>query len=282
MALGAWGRAEFGHRQGLPTTLYGYAPNTFAFTSADFSVATGRSLDPGGTLATAFLPGDIASRIDAVSSLGAVATLANDLSTKLIYLSPKLNGFQGGLSYASDVDEPAKRFVNLVQGRLLYESYRGRNVYRLGGSFNHADGRQPVLAQAGYRDLESVNLGASATFVDEWTVGAAVTDDGRSGLLDVPQATSAAPAWGVTVSLNYNSGPWTAGGYLQQVRSESDPLRPGSDLLQVLQIGISHRFNTKVRVFAASYFYRFDDEGRASAADRFRGTVLLAGLRLTL
>lgn len=278
LAFGPWGRLELGKRQGLATTLYGYAPSTFAFTSAEFSVATGRSLDPGGSLATSFLAEPLAADIDAISYLGSTAALFNDLATKVAYVSPKVRGFQGGLAYAPE--DSGDRFRDLVQGGLAYEAYIGRNVYRFGGSFSAARG-EDVNGQR-FEDLHSINLGVAATLVDAWNLGLAVTYDGDSGLLLVPGSVSRDEAWGATASLNYNSGPWTLGGYAQHAVSESDTARSGLDRLQVLQTGISYRLTTKLRFYGALYLYRFDEEGGGTSADRFRGAVLLGGVRITL
>lgn len=282
LAFGPWGRLEFGKRRGLPTTLYGYAPNSFAFTSSDFSVATGRSLDPGGTLATSFLSLSLEARINAVSSLGAIATLLDDASTKIAYISPKARGWQGGLAYASNVDGAPARFRDLLQGGLVYERYTERNAYRAGGSFSVAQGDALAPGQGKFENLRSISLGVGATLVDEWTLGIGITYDGDSGVLLVPDTVARASAWGLTASVNYNAGAWTVGGYLQQAQAESDTARPGADRLRVLQTGLSYRFNTKVRLFSALYLYHFDDEGGAVSEDRYRGAVLLGGVRLTL
>src|SRR6266699_6611560 len=54
LLFGSAGRLEVGKRMGLPDVLTGYAPNSFAFTKAEFGPPTGRSLDPGGGLQTQF------------------------------------------------------------------------------------------------------------------------------------------------------------------------------------------------------------------------------------
>ncbi len=55
LAISDWGRVQLGKRRGLPNVLTGYAPNAYTFTSAEFGLSSGRTLDPGGTLPTAFL-----------------------------------------------------------------------------------------------------------------------------------------------------------------------------------------------------------------------------------
>ena len=277
LAFGDWGRLEVGKRQGLPVTITGYAPNYFTFTGAEFSVSSGRGLDPGGTLATAFLSPSLAARIDAISTLGFATTLFNDQSGKLIYVAPKTNGWQFGASYSPDAEDQHGRFTDLTQAGLTREIYTGRNVYKFGGSVAHAQGGRDPVNNATLRDLNSLNTGFSATLDDALTLGVAFTYDGESGLASGPHQTD---AHGVTASANYNTGPWTIGGYAQRAHSEGDPNLPGADVLRVLQFGVSYRISTQIRFFAATYFYRFDDEG--GAAGRFDGTVVLGGVRLTL
>jgi len=279
LAFGAWGRLEVGKRQGLATTLFGYAPSTFAFTSAEFSVATGRSLDPGGTLATAFLEEPLAAQIDAISYLGSTAALFNDLTAKLAYVSPKAHGIQGGWAYAPE--DSSDRFRHLVQAGLAYEAYTGRNVYRVGGSLSAAEG--DTASGQRYRDLLSINIGFAATLIDAWNLGLAVTYDAESGL---PRASSSPSseedAWGITASLNYNTGPWTVGGYLQHAIGEANLLDGDYERLQIGQVGASYRVTTKLRFYGAMYVYRFEEQGGAPSAERSRGAVLLGGIRITL
>ena len=277
LALGEWGRLELGKRQGLPVTITGYPPNYFTFTGAEFSVSSGRGLDPGGTLATAFLSPPLAARIDAISTLGFATTLFNDQSGKLIYIAPKSNGWQFGASYSADAEDQKSRFKDIAQAGVTREIYTGRTVYKFGGSFAYARGGRDSASNLTVSDLHSLNAGISATFVDALTLGAAFTYDADSGLARGPNLTN---AYGAAVSANYNTGPWTIGGYAQRARSAGDPGIPGADALSVAQFGISYRTSTRMRLFAAAYRYRFDDEG--GSAGRFDGTVLLGGVRLTL
>jgi len=50
LAISEWGRLELGKRRGLPNVLTGYAPNAYTFTSAEFGLSSGRTLDPSGNL----------------------------------------------------------------------------------------------------------------------------------------------------------------------------------------------------------------------------------------
>jgi hypothetical protein len=273
------GRLEFGERMGLPDVLTGYAPNNFTFTSADFGPPSGPSLDPAGGLQTAFLAPELAAAIAPLTVLGFTASLAEDQSTKLLYVSPKRRGLLGGLSFSTDSTDP--RFGELAQFGLTHERYWRENVFRWGGSYSFARGSADAPGgQVG--DLHSANVGATIVIDDSLTLGASATFNGDSGLPEARLATGLSDAWGVVASINYNVGPWTVGAYGQRAQSEGDVAGPGADRLDAIQVGVSYRWNTHLRAYAAWFRYDFDDEGGKTAATGHSGNILLAGLRLAL
>jgi hypothetical protein len=268
LVFGSRGRLEIGERQGLPDVLTGYAPNNFTFTSADFGPASGASLDPGGGLPTSFIGAEVAAQIDALATLGFTATLAEDRSTKALYVSPKKRGFLYGFSYAPDADDD--RYGALWQAGVTHEWYWSQNVLRVGGSYAHAQG------DATFSALESLNVGATLVLEDALSIGVSTTWSGDSGL--PATARDSDSAWGATTSINYNVGRWTIGGYLQHAQGEGDVQARGADVLDVAELGASWRLSTRIRVYAAYYRWRLDDE---SARTR-DGAVVLAGIRAAL
>jgi hypothetical protein len=279
LLFGGSGRLEVGKRMGLPDVLTGYAPNNFTFTSAEFGPASGASLDPGGGLQTAFLDHALAAQINALTALGFVASLSDDQSAKVLYVSPKSHGFLGGFSFAPNATDP--RFRQLMQAGLTHEHYWKQNVLHWGGSYSYARGNSRVPGVA-TGDLHSLNAGISVTLHDSLMLGISASYNGDSGLPRTPIGANRSDAWGVVTSVNYNTGPWTWGAYYQLARSEGDVLRRGGDRLSAFEAGASYRWNTHVRAYAAWFHYDFNDEGGAQAVDRHRGDVLVAGLRLAL
>lgn len=284
LIFGRGGRLEIGDRQGLPDVLLGYAPNNFTFTGAEFGPASGPSLDPGGGLQTAFLDAPLATQIRELAVLGFAASLSDDRSAKIVYVSPKARGWIAGVSYASNATDP--RFNDLVQLGLTHDTYWGENVLHVGGSYSFARAViRPRLAESGAprRDLNSVSAGATLVLHNDWMLGASVTYDGTSGLTS-PALTdrSQSDAWGAVVSLNYNHGPWTAGAFIQRGRREGDVNQTGDDALTAFEAGLSYRISTKFRLYGAWYAFDFDDEGGVRSADRHRGQLLLFGLRAAL
>ena len=140
------GRFEVGKRQGLPDVLSGYAPNGYTFTSAEFGLSSGRTLDPGGNLPTSFLSPSLGAQIDGISSLGFAATFFGDRSGKVIYVSPKKSGWEAGIAFSPRAEELGGKFKRLLQTGLVHESYFGEHVFRIGGSYTQAEGQGDVTS----------------------------------------------------------------------------------------------------------------------------------------
>ena len=267
LLFGQAGRFEVGKRMGLPDVLTGYAPNSFTFTNAEFGPHSGPSLDPGGGLQTAFLSPDIRSQVEALTPLGFAALMADDESAKVLYVSPRRNGFLAGVSFAPDATDP--RFKQLLQAGLVHERYWDQNVLRWGGSYSYARGISHGT-DGPVHDLHSLNLGVATTLYDSLTLGLSATYDGNSG--QPYNRLNRVDAWGASTSVNYNSGPWTWGAYYQFARAVIDGLGAPTRL-RAFEVGASYRWNTHIRLYAAGFHYELD---------RAEGNVLLAGIRLAL
>lgn len=227
LLFGSAGRLEIGKRMGLPDVLTGYAPNSFTFTTAEFGPPTGRTLDPGGGLQSPFPRDAVRARLEPLASHGVTESLFNDESTKILCVLPKHNGWLGGVSFAADAE--VSRFDRLAQIGLVHESYWHQNVWRWGGTYAHARASQGGDG-VGLRDLNSGSFGTSVTLEDSLDIGLSASYDGMSGTSRAASDSSASPAWGASASINYNTGPWTVGGYYQQARAPSggDPGRKRS------------------------------------------------------
>lgn len=268
------GRVEIGERMGLPDVLTGYAPNNFQFTSAEFGPASGPSLDPGGGLQTGFLRGTLAEQIGPFVGLGTTAALFDDRSAKVLYVSPKTHGWLAGASYARDADDAA--VTQLFQAGITHESYRQQDTLRWGATYAH--GRAAAVPTSA-RDLNSVGVGASVTLHEVWMVGLAASYDGASRLPETAAGSFASPAWGMTASVNFNTGPWTIGGYCQYATNEGNTAVAPNDRLVALEIGASYRFTTRLRLYGAWYRFDFDDDERGASTV---GNILMLGVRATL
>ena len=279
LLFGSAGRLEFGKRMGLPDVLSGYAPNSFTFATAEFGPPTGRTLDPGGGLQTQFLHSAVRARVEPLANRGVTASLFNDESTKILYVLPKRNGWLGGVSFSTDAEDP--RFDHLTQIGLVHESYWHQNIWRWGGTYAHARANQTGDA-AGLRDLNSASFGTSVTLDDSLDIGLSASYDGTSGTSRVAPDNGTSPAWGATVSLNYNTGPWTFGGYYQQARAPAAGSQAGNDRLSAFEVGASYRFTTRIRLYGAWFLYDLTSDRGGSDPIAGSGSVLTLGLRATL
>lgn len=268
------GRIEIGERMGLPDVLTGYAPNNFQFTSAEFGPASGPSLDPAGGLQTGFLPGTLAEQIGSLASLGSTAASFDDRSAKILYVSPKTHGWLLGASYARDADDAA--INQLFQAGITHESYRQQDTLRWGATYAHG---RADFASIAARELNSFAVGASLTLHEEWMVGFAASYDGSSRLPEIAAGSFASPAWGMTMSVNFNTGPWTIGGYCQYATNEGNTTVASNDRLVAMEIGASYRFTTRLRLYGAWYRFDFDDDERGESTV---GNILMLGVRATL
>jgi hypothetical protein len=268
------GRIEIGERMGLPDVLTGYAPNNFQFTSAEFGPASGPSLDPAGGLQTGFLRGTLAAQVDSLARLGSTAALFDDRSAKILYVSPKTHGWLLGASYARDADDAA--INQLFQAGITHESYRQQDTLRWGATYAHG---QADVASIGARDLNSLGVGVSLTLHEEWMIGFAASYDASSRLPEIAAGSFASPAWGMTASVNFNTGPWTIGGYCQYATNEGNIAVAPNDRLVALELGASYRFTTRLRLYGAWYRFDFDDDERGASTV---GNILMLGARATL
>lgn len=274
LLLGSGGRLEIGKRMGLPDVLTGYAPNSFSFTTAQFGPPTGFTLDPGGGLITHYSRSHLRARLEALASRGVTAFLFDDESSKILYVSPKRNGWLGGASFAPNAEDA--RFDRLVQLGIVHETYWHQNIWRWGGTYAHARAEHTGDAEAS-RDLNSVSLGTSVVLDDALEIGVAASYDGkRSGSVDGD------PAWGSTFSVNYNTGPWTVGGYYQYARAPGAGIAAGNDRLSAVELGASYRFTTRVRIYGAWLLYDLKNDHNSIESISSTGSLLTLGLRAQL
>lgn len=264
---GALGRIEYGHRQGLPDVLTGYAPNPFTFTTAEFGPASGLSLDPAGSVIQRFVADTAAQSADYLAVLGYSTSLFGDLSRKLLYVSPKRGGWLGAVSYAADPD--GAETEGLLQSGLVHETYRGQDVFRAGAAWTR-------LATTDGDDLDSWYAGASLDLDQVWLLGIGATWNPGDSREPVPGWPS--DAVGVTSSVNYNRGPWTLGSFVQYARGR-EAAGTERERLRAVEAGASYRTSTRLRLFLSWYYYRLDGQDDAPATD---DNLLIAGVRITL
>jgi predicted porin len=135
------------------------------------------------------------------------------------------------------------RFDRLTQAGLVHETYWHQNVWRWGGTY--ANVRTSTQgAETGVTYLSSISAG--------------------------------------TASINYNSGPWTVGGYYQISSAPIAANHAGNDRLSDAEIGASYRFTTRVRLYGAWFPYGLTHDRQGSDPVTGTNSVIVVGLRVAL
>ncbi len=213
---GGWGRVNFGAEDGAVYLLQVAAP------SADSNIDGIRqfvnpvnytSLLTGGTAA-----GQIANFNIGAANSGGVDYDADPSgkSDKFTYLTPIMNGFQGGLSFAPDTDSAVEAGIGLDDQEdtigATYEiavRYEGQfqNVGVIGGAgYSHGDNEADLLAAVNSDDREVWNVGLDLDF-GPFGVGAAYVED--NGGLDGSATVDDEETF--VVGVDYTTGPFKLG-----------------------------------------------------------------------
>lgn len=298
-ASGTFGRIEVGERAGFPQSLVGFTPSEIALVSAPFGPVGGTRLDPDGRLPTRALPGPLAARVNALSTLGYAARFYADRSAKAIWVTPRTrSGFYGAVSYAPTVRQrpgallgqggqaalplPAQpRRKDLLQAAAVWNHRSADLDLTLAATWSHV---RELGVDGRWRGLGSVSGGVSGTLHDTWAFGLSAGLDSRA-------PTGGARPYGVIASLDRVSGPWTVGGYVQHARAARRDGVPGDDMLDVIEGGASLQVDrnhdllgagryTEARVFVAGYHFRLATNAPQPEPVQ-QGVVILAGAQFS-
>ena len=125
----------------------------------------------------------------------------------------------------------------------MHDTYWHENIWRWGGTYAHVSASTQG-AETGVTDLNSIGVG--------------------------------------TASINYNSGPWTVGGYYQISRAPVAANHAGNDRLSDVEIGASYRFTTRVRLYGAWCPYGLTHDRQGSGPVTVTNSVVVVGLRAAL
>jgi Gram-negative porin len=314
--IGRYGRFEVGERAAFPQSLVGFTPSEIAFTAAEFGPESGARLDPDGRLPPSFLQSSLASRINALTYLGYSERFYDVRSPKLIYISPRIDGFYMALSYcprtvrsegfqithtatpsgmANDPFANAANlsaFNNLVQTALVYNRRTEDVDLTVGTTFSHASPGEDTPTYLGHEDANSINAGITAIFEDTWVLGASANYDGFSGTRPgLPPALRRDP-FGIIGSINYVDGPWVLGSYYQYATAPSTTVTRAHDQIQIVEVGLSYLldqnhdllgkgFYTDLKAYTSAYYYDFETDSNKSRSSYANAAVFVGGLRFS-
>src|SRR5216683_1446027 len=314
--IGKYGRFEIGERAAFPQSLVGFTPSEIAFTAAEFGPESGARLDPDGRLPPAFLQSGLASRIDALTYLGYSERFYDIKSPKLIYISPRVDGFYAAGSYCPRTVRPEgfeithtatptgtagdpfanaaglSAFSNLVQAAVVYNRRTEDVDLTVGTTYSHASPGDDTPKDLGQKDANSINAGGSITLEDTWALGASANYDGFSGTRPgMPPALRRDP-FGVIASINYVEGPWVLGGYYQYATAPSTTVTAARDQVQIVEVGLSYLldqnhdlrgkdYDTDLKAYASGYYYDFESDSNESHSEHANGAALVGGIRFS-
>lgn len=216
---GGWGRVNFGNEDGAAYLLQVAAP------SADSNVDGLRTTinavkTPGnaaladnggaGVALVAATPGSMALDYQHADFGNAPSDSGkNAPAARFTYLTPKLNGFQAGVSYAPRAERPAG-IANLVQPAIGYEDlwelagrwdgeFEGIGM-SFGAGYSHASGyAAPAVPAVTVDDLKTWNVGANLSW-NQFSFGGAYLDSDNG---------NDTKTW--VVGAAWDNGPWHVG-----------------------------------------------------------------------
>ncbi|MGO9062258.1 MAG: porin [Candidatus Binataceae bacterium] len=314
--IGKYGRFEVGERAGFPQSLVGFTPSEIAFTAAEFGPESGARLDPDGRLPPTFLQSGLASRINALTYLVYSEHFYDVRSPKLIYISPRIDGFYAAVSYCPRTVRPEgfqithtptpagiandpfanaanpSAFNNLVQAAAVYNRRTEDVDLTVGTTFSHASPGEDTPTYLGRKDENSINAGITAIFEDTWVLGVSANYDGFSGTRPgLPPALRRDP-FGIIGSINYVDGSWVLWGYYRYATSPSTTVTPARDQIQIVEIGLSYLLDqdddllgkgyyTDLKAYSSAYYYDFETDSTGSRGGYATGAVFISGLRFS-
>jgi hypothetical protein len=315
-AIGTFGRFEVGERAAFPQSLVGFTPSEIAFTAAEFGPESGIRLDPNGRLPSTFLQNGLASRIDALTYLGYSERFYDLSSPKLIYISPRIDGFYTAVSYCPRTVRPEgfqlahtptpsgrandplagsanlSAFNNLVQAAVVYNRRTEDVDLTVGATVSHASPGGDTATYLVQKDASSINSGFTIILDDTWVLGASANYDGFSGTRpDLAPALRRDP-FGIIGSINYVEGPWVLGGYYQYATAPSTATAPACDQVQIVEAGLSYLLDqnhdllgkgyySDLKAYASAYYYDFEADSNGLGSGYANGVVLVGGLRFS-
>ncbi|WP_422005266.1 porin [Pyruvatibacter mobilis] len=201
---GAFGEFQFGDQDGVGDQMPIVAPSPFLE-----HFANDTDLDPIGGVFD--------------GGINTVPDFSGD-STKIIYFTPRLAGFQAGLSFAPENSELSgdETYSDAISGDDTYE-----NIFEAGLTWEY--GFNGVDLGASFVYVTAEDNGVAVNDVDDWAVGASIGFAGFTvgGAYGEKESASSGneeyKAWDIGVT--YGTGPWTFGvEYAAADRDENNAL----------------------------------------------------------
>jgi predicted porin len=208
------------------------------------------------TLDFALTPGNVSGRATNFRNL-----VSGDVGTKVVYLTPTIAGFQGGVSYMPRTGDHntsvnrAKRatvastaafgvytpsFQDVVEVGGIYTREIGSVALEASGFYQFGSATRETTGTAinSFKDLSSYTLAANVGFAG-FKVGGMYTNAGKSGYAKAFTAgADEQETW--IVGANYTMGPVILAANYQRYEDAGDPSLAGNSKLDLYQAGVTY------------------------------------------
>ena len=281
-AQGGWGRVELGNNTD--------AAEALSVNSATFASGTG-GVD-GDFYRYAFAPASTSGfvvRPDLPIANAGNGAAINEDGTRVTYYTPRIAGFQGGVSYtpnSGDVGTAAVSgagFQNVVSGGVNFTTQYDQFAIKLAAAAEIGD--EKTDDAFGNEHLGSWEVGGNVSFAG-FTVGGSYADLGQI-ITSTPAAGGLGIATAVVVDdanywdagVGYAFGPWSASA--TYFESEVDNLgATGDNEFTNLVIGTDYKLAPGLVPYAEVSFFEYEGV-TGGAADNNDGTAVIVGTQLT-
>jgi predicted porin len=206
-------------------------------------------------------------------------TLVLNDSDKLTYFTPRMGGFQFGVSYTPDADEKTASGTSSPYA-VIKDEGTSDAAYSLGANFNKKFGSVGVRASLGWDHTDSTTLEDSDVYngglgidVAGFTLGGSYkfTDNASHVVNDERHDAS--------IGLKYGMGPWSVGIQYAYVKTEDDSA--GTDgQIDAIVIGGQYDLGPGITAFGGVQFWEAEDDLEVAAVGD-SATVFFLGTALS-
>ena len=216
-------------------------------------------------------------------------------ATKVSYYTPKMAGFQAGVSYTPQLNDRGQFMgrsdttgvADVIDAGLSYD-HTFSGGYRLGasGTYEHGNGRGaagatgsgvPGAATVGYGlgtdDVNEFNLGALLGW-QGWSIAGSYGDIIDSGV-------TGTDGWYWTAGLGYSAGPVGLSATFMQSQLSGPTIAGGSDSdFNNLVLGADYKLAPGLTPYAEVSFYDFNGAGTAATGYNNSGAAVILGTQV--